>query len=385
MLDCDASFVSVPEFASIRRSLPASLMGATALRDGPHETVAKSGTAPVQKAERQTGETFTAAMQPAFFDHLPASDLPPIPVPPLVDLRAEAARHFTPPAAPQETEAAGLADPDLHAPDSAVGADQRPVTPRRPLRFTSARGADEATPVSLPSFDLFEGVFEDNSLEGPDVDPRLQRSRARARAHLAAMEATLTPVERNLWQDDVFEADTPAEPVQTRPIVEDLAEAPVENVVARAEGRAIPRRPVRHLSPSDAIRTPRPAPQIHDPLRDRLRDLRDILYTPTPEEAEAAAVAAAKPARQPVQAMVIAAVLGLVLPLVALVLSLFQSARQTLRTRLAALPKGLPNALTTALPSRGFAPRLSTAAVAALAALAIPIGLMGSGGLTPFL
>ena len=363
MLDCDASFVSVPEFASIRRSLPASLMGATALRDGPQDAVAKSGSTPVQKAERQNGETFTAAMQSAFFDHLPTSDLPPIPVPPLADLRAEAARNFTPPAAPAEAEVA----PDLSMPDAVAEAEARPVTPRRPLRFTAARSTDEATPVSLPSFDLFEGVFEDSALEGPGVDPRLQRSRARARAHLAAMEATLAPFERNLFHDEAPEVVAPVQPIAHDVLVEEPVEAPLDNVVTRTEGVPVPRRPVRHQTPGDASRTQRPAPQIQDPLRDRLRDLRDILYTPSPEEASAAALAAAKPARPPVHAMALA----LLMPLLALVSALFQTAGQKLGTSLAALPK----ALSKALPARGFAPRLATAA-ATLAAIAIPIDLI---------
>ena len=367
MLDCDASFVSVPEFASIRRSLPASLMGATALRDGRQDAVAKSGSSPVHKAERQNGETFTAAMQPAFFDHLPTSDLPPIPVPPLADLRAEAARNFTSPAAPAEAEAT----PDLSIPDATADAEARPVTPRRPLRFTAARSADEATPVSLPSFDLFEGVFEDSVLDGPNVDPRLQRSRARALARLAAIEATLSPVERNLWHDDAPEAVAPAPTVQADagPQTAPTMAAP-DTVVTRGEGVPMPRRPVRHLTPSDANRTPRPAPQIQDPLRDRLRDLRDILYTPSPDEAEATAVA--KPARKPIHAMALA----LLLPLLALASALFQNAGQTGRTGLAArpmaLPMGLSKVLSKALPSFTFAPRLTTAA-ATLAAIAIPI------------
>lgn len=367
MLDCDASFVSVPEFASIRRSLPASLMGATALRDGPQDAVAKSGSAPVQKAERQNGETFTAAMQPAFFDHLPTSDLPPIPVPPLADLRAEAARNFTPPAAPPATTVEAEVAPDLSMPEAVAEAEARPVTPRRPLRFTAARSTDEATPVSLPSFDLFEGVFEDSALDGPGVDPRLQRSRARALARLAAIEATLAPFERNLFHDDAPEVVAPVQPVAHDVLVEEPVEAPLDNVVTRTEGVPMPRRPVRHLTPGDASRTQRPAPQIQDPLRDRLRDLRDILYTPSPEEAEATALAAAKPARPPVHAMALA----LLMPLLALVSALFQTAGQKLGTSLAALPR----ALSKALPARGFAPRLATAA-ATLAAIAIPIDLI---------
>ena len=372
MLDCDASFVSVPEFASIRRSLPARLMAATALHDGPEEACTRPASAPLHKAERQAAESFTT-MCPAFVDHLPVSDLPPIPVPPLADLRAEAARHFAPaPETIDETD-------DLAQPAPEVDAEARPVTPRRPLRFTAARSAEDAAPVTLPSFNLFDGVFEDTALDGPGVDPRLQRSRARARAHLAAMEAALTPVERNLWHDDP-EPEPPAQPVLARAATEDATTA---EATPRTDAACLPRRPVRHLTAADIRRTPRPAPQIHDPLRDRLHDLRDILYTPTPEETEAAAAAAAH-RREPLPQRA----LSVLLPMVALLLTALQAARLVLRAMAKttlpqpspvaqpmALPTVLMQALQRALPARSFAPRLAAAA-AVLVATALPTGLM---------
>lgn len=376
MLDCDASFVSVPEFASIRRSLPARLMAATALHDGPEEALASAASTPLQKAVRQVEESFTA-MCPAFVDHLPGSDLPPLPVPPLADLRTEAARSF----APAPAALADENDPALPAP-LANEPEARPVTPRRPLRFTAARSVEDAAPVTLPSFNLFDGVFEDTRLEGPGVDPRLQRSRARARAQIAAMEATLTPVERNLWHDDPDDQKM-AQPVLARTALEDSASAPAE-AAPRAEGAALPRRPVRQLTAGDVRRTPRPAPQIHDPLRDHLRDLRDILYTPTPEEVEAATLAAAQQ-RQPLQQRVF----SLLLPLVALLFTALQASRVLFaavlkalpQPPLAALPKSLPPALTQALqhawPPRGLTPRLAATA-AALVGAAVPLGLMAS-------
>ena len=376
MLDCDASFVSVPEFASIRRSLPARLMAATALQDGPEEALARPVSAPPHKVERQAEESFTA-MCPAFVDHLPVSELPPIPVPPLADLRTEAAKSFAP-SRTAENEAEDLALPAAAETDSDVDAEARPVIPRRPLRFTAARGAEDSAPITLPSFDLFEGVFDDTGLDGPGVDPRLQRSRARARAHLAAMEAALTPVERNLWHDDP-EPELPAQPVLARAATEDIATA---EAAPRAEGAPMPRRPVRHLSAADARRTQRPAPQIHDPLRDRLRDLRDILYTPTPEETEAAAQAAAH-RREPLPQRA----LSMLLPMLALLLSTLQAARLVLGAmgktlpqpstvaQPMALPTALMQALQRALPARGFAPRLGAAA-AVLVATALPTGLM---------
>ncbi|PLL13127.1 hypothetical protein C0V75_06830 [Tabrizicola sp. TH137] len=357
-------------------------------------------------------------MRPAFFDSLPKSDLPPLPaVPPLADLRAEAAAsHVSPaPEAPPAPEA------------QAEEPETRLITPRRPLRFTSARGAEDAAPVSLPSFNLFDGVFDDDSLSGPDVDPRLLRSRARARAHIAAMEAALAPEQRNLWHDD------PAPEPKARPVMQTIAEPAAPIVAATAAEPAtliVPRRPVRHLTPADSTRSARPQPQIHDPLRDRLRDLRDILYTPTPEEAEAAA--AAETRQHPLPALALAATLGMALQVLAFLTGLFLTviqAGRTLRQRshAAARPATVTATITatstspateeraapettqtqpipkrrvggsraarllapisrlTALwPARSFGPGLAAAAAAA-ATLAIPIGALASPALLPFL
>ncbi|WP_158241793.1 hypothetical protein [Tabrizicola sp. TH137] len=417
MLDCDISFLPVPEFTSSRSPLSARLMAATALAEGPQAASTSRADHPAQSAERHPAETFTA-MRPAFFDSLPKSDLPPLPaVPPLADLRAEAAAsHVSPaPEAPPAPEA------------QAEEPETRLITPRRPLRFTSARGAEDAAPVSLPSFNLFDGVFDDDSLSGPDVDPRLLRSRARARAHIAAMEAALAPEQRNLWHDD------PAPEPKARPVMQTIAEPAAPIVAATAAEPAtliVPRRPVRHLTPADSTRSARPQPQIHDPLRDRLRDLRDILYTPTPEEAEAAA--AAETRQHPLPALALAATLGMALQVLAFLTGLFLTviqAGRTLRQRshAAARPATVTATITatstspateeraapettqtqpipkrrvggsraarllapisrlTALwPARSFGPGLAAAAAAA-ATLAIPIGALASPALLPFL
>ena len=354
MLDCDASFVLVPEFASIRRPLPSRLTAVTAPSDDPAEGIATPASVPPQGPERQNGESFTLSARPAFIDSLPAFDMPPLPVPPMADLRAEAARGFSP------ADLAPTLSPEAEdtAPAAEADSDPRPVTPRRPLRFTSARGAEDAAPVTLPSFNLFDGVFEDPALNGPDIDPRLQRSRARARAQLAAMEATLTPVERNLWHDD-----DPAPMPAPAPLATDEAVAP------HPEGAILPRRPVRHIMPADLARRPRPLPQIEDPLRDRLRDLRAILYSPTEEDL-------AEPVAQPTRLPLPQQMADLAVRMIILVAGLLLTARHALPSR-ARLP----------LPAL-FGPRLTprlTMAVAALAAVAIPLGLIMPDDLLPFL
>lgn len=372
MLDCDASFVSVPEFASIRRPLPARLKAETALSDGSAEGIANPFSVPSQRTERQNGESFTPAGRPAFFDSVPAFDMPPIPVPPLADLRSEAARGFSPAdLAPIDLAPNGglpKAPPTAKpAPDDAateVDTDPRPVTPRRPLRFTAARGAEDIAPVALPSFNLFDGVFEDPALDGPDIDPRLQRSRARARAQLATMEAALTPVERNLWHDDdPAPAPAPAAPPAPTQIVTDAA------LSARPDGTAQPRRPVRHITSADLVRSPRPLPRIEDPLRDRLHDLRSILYTPTEEDL----AAVAHPSRPPLAQRMADLARGMVMLIAGLLLTVLHALPSVARLRLPSLPAG-PRP----------APRM-TLATLVLAAVAIPVGIMVPTDLLPFL
>ena len=381
MLDCDASFVSVPEFASIRRPLPARLKAATALSDGSAEGIATPFSVPSQRTERQNGESFTPAARPAFVESLPAFDMPPIPVPPLADLRSEAARGFS----PADLAPADLTPADL-APKSGAQAappippqvepDPRPVTPRRPLRFTAARSIEDAAPVALPSFNLFDGVFEDPALAGPDIDPRLQRSRARARAQLATMEAALTPVERNLWHDDdPAPAPAPAAQPAAAQIVTDAAQNKDHNTAqdatlsARPDGTAQPRRPVRHITSADLVRTPRPLPRIEDPLRDRLHDLRGILYTPTEEEL----AAAANPPRHSQAQRMADLARGMVMLIAGLLLTVLHALPSPARLRLPSLPAG-PR----------LAPRMTLATIA-LAAVAIPVGIMVPTDLLPFL
>lgn len=390
MLDCDASFVSVSEFASIRRSLPARLMAATALSDAPAEGLSPASplAAPSASADRPSGSAVASALHPAFVDHIPAFDMPPLPVPPLADLRAEAARGLS----PAPAEPAGE-DADDAAP-AATGDDPRPVTPRRPLRFTAARSAEDAAPVTLPSFNLFDGVFDDPTLQGPDIDPRLQRSRARARAQLAAMEAALSPVERNLWHDDpapepLTRQPATAEVATDRPAaaVDAMADHPAET---QPEGAARPRR-VRHITPSDTARTPRPEPQTRDPLRDRLHDLRAILYPQLDGDTAPPAPRQPTPFRQGrAFALAMLAVIG------GLFLRLWPAMmprRPANAAPDAALPPAdRPAAQATSSPAprlglrlgiRLPAPRLAVA-MAALA-LAIPVGLLVPTDLLPFL
>lgn len=284
MLDCELSFLSVSEFASSRRPLSARLMSATALAEAPDgPDTARKADGSSRLSERQVAETFTPAA-PVYFDSLPASEMPPLPLRP-GPTHAQAAGGTAAPHAAGHTEpdAAGFCDmAAVAAPDAPAAAEDiaaapsRGITPRRPMRLTAARSIAEAAPIAQPSFNLFDGVFEDDSLDGPDVDPRLQRSRARARARLIAAEAALSPVERNLWHDDVPAADMQvaggAEPA--------VAPQPQE---ARTRPGPTPRRPTRHLSLAELSRRVRPLPAPQDPLRERLCDLRAILYAPDPE------------------------------------------------------------------------------------------------------
>lgn len=150
------------------------------------------------------------------------------------------------------------------------------VTPRRPLRFTFARTVDDSPALPLPLPDLFEGVFD--SPDRDAGDDRIRRSRARARALLDAREAALDPAARNLWHDDGQEDDTAGTAAtSTLPAAAAAAAPPAETG----------RRRIRHLTAADLARDRArrnaPAPQAHeaitDPLRDRLRDVRCVLYS----------------------------------------------------------------------------------------------------------
>lgn len=151
--------------------------------------------------------------------------------------------------------------PSANATSTPPGADARTVTPRRPLRFTASRSAEDAPAIALPVPNIFEGIFDD---EEQLTDPRLLRSRARARALLAAHESRLSDAERNLWYDD---------PEPPRPSVP----APSDTTAQQTGGRR-----VRHLTAADIARH-RPADTpIHDSLRVRLQDVRAALYDPNP-------------------------------------------------------------------------------------------------------
>lgn len=139
-----------------------------------------------------------------------------------------------------------------------TAADPRPVTPRRLLRFSSARAAEDAPVLARPVLNLFDGVFDEDDTP---TDPRLLRSRARARRLLAAHEAGLSDAERNLWHDDP----------QPQPAPETASPEP------EPQGRRI-----RHLTAADIA--PHPPEPVHDPLRDRLHAARDALYLPHPDD-----------------------------------------------------------------------------------------------------
>lgn len=197
----------------------------------------------------------------------------------------------------------------------------RAITPRRPMRFTFAREPVEPGRIALPTPNLFDGVFDTNTLAGPDIDPRLQRSRARALARLAAHEATLPPEARNLWHDDGCEADIAPLAAETISHTTDAtlsashAEAAPEIATTVATGPVTPRRAVRQIAVTR--RTPRPRPEAaapHDPLQDQLHQIRDALYAPLPaaaDTAEEAQVPAKAPAQTPVFARLVALIMAL--------------------------------------------------------------------------
>lgn len=205
-------------------------------------------------------------------------------------------------------------------------ADNRPVTPRRPLRLTSARPAGDSPAIALPVPNIFEGVFD---TEDSLVDPRLQRSRARARSLLATREAALTPAERNLWHDD-------------EPAPAPAPEAPTAASEPTRSGRR-----VRHLTIADlAKRNHAQVPVTSDPLRDRLTAIREALYAPDPE-AEALAKNA-RPLAQRLTAQVLNVVLLTVaLPVGAVVatITVLRGADLTLSSRAVALVGALTGIL----------------------------------------
>lgn len=188
--------------------------------------------------------------------------------------------------------------PDSLGPDSlsiaqapqadAPQADARPVTPRRPLRFSFARTAEDAAPVTLPVSNIFLGIFDEDDLSTAGVDPRLARSRHRARAILAAREAALPAEEANLWHD------FGPEPAQDHITAPAPASAPAVDSTTAPRGR----RPVRHLSSADLVAHRQIDPPTPDPLQDHLHRIRDAIYAPDPEaEAAEAAARPSLPAR----------------------------------------------------------------------------------------
>lgn len=192
-------------------------------------------------------------------------------------LMAEAAQP-----APDQPASPGDAAAASATPTTEAEADTRPVTPRRLLRFTSSRVAEDAPAIALPVPNIFEGVFDD---EDHLTDPRLLRSRARARALLAAHEALLSDAERNLWHDD-----PEPEPPPPAPVVTETAQ--------ERSGRR-----VRHLTAADiAPHRPDDAP-IHDSLRDRLQLVRAALYDPDPDAPPAPPPKPAMTERVTVQAL----------------------------------------------------------------------------------
>ena len=155
----------------------------------------------------------------------------------------------------------------------------RPITPRRPMRFTFARETGEPTPVAPPAFNLFAGVFQEDSLEHPDLDPRLRRSRERAMARIAAHEAALPPEARNLWFDDAEAAQGTSVAIAEASLSSEASPPSVESDVTH------PRRVVRHICVKRrAEEAPAPAATIRDPLQDHLHRIREALYTVDPSD-----------------------------------------------------------------------------------------------------
>jgi hypothetical protein len=203
--------------------------------------------------------------------------------------------------APLACDATAVLDPQIAAQfanSEPATAEARPVTPRRPLRFSFARSAEDAAPVTLPVSNIFAGIFDEDDLSTAGVDPRLARSRHRARAILAAREASLPIEEANLWHD--FGTTPIAEPAPTP-----AQATPDLDATTALRGR----RPVRHLTSADLLaHRPTEAP-VQDPLQDHLHRVRDALYAPDPEaEAAEAAARPSLPARLAAHALNLALV-----------------------------------------------------------------------------
>lgn len=316
MLDSDASFFLVPEFQSSRGARRNSSAPLSDLRFG-----AVSGAELCMCLMPDPGTLGVAAfanLTPATANAVPTSEID-------IDLLEGPApdgnASITGTVDDHAADSFALHEDDPNAfptdldPFATESHDIRAVTPRRPMRFTFAREAVEHSRLILPIPNLFESAFEDDSLDGPGIDPRLQRSRARARARLAAHEAALPPEARNLWFDDGSELPAPDAVVQAAPDTETITITMSETCASDGSDGHAPRRAVRHLSVTR--RTPKPhraLAEIHDPLQDHLHQVREALYTPSPEEETTVLAAVPQPALLlRISASVSAALMGLAL------------------------------------------------------------------------
>lgn len=295
MLDSDASFFLVPEFQSsrgARRTIRAPLSdlqfgpayGADlAFAPAPHHGIPEHGT--TNRADHAAIILPGANAVPtalAADDFAPHADhvIPPAPQRADDISPAPCALDDASPLYPPQPAAVATDAPASDIPDS------RSVTPRRPMRFTFAREVAEPGRAALPIQNLFDGVFDDSTLTGPGIDPRLQRSRARAVARLAAHESSLPPEARNLFCDDgtddthdAIHDDLSDAAPQTPPLTVTATTAANDGT----DGTA-PRRAVRHLAVTRRAPRPKVNPAaIHDPLQLHLHQVRDALYAPDPE------------------------------------------------------------------------------------------------------
>ena len=279
MLDIEAPFAPVPEFHTTRLSVAERALLSHERREGVEILTTKAIPAiampecaivasPVKAL--LNGGSETAGWNPQFgavFAPPPSEALPEqgVDTPALPDLPASALE--------QSTQSDSIQTPSL---DDA-GTLARPVTPRRPMRFTFARESGDAAPISLPSFNLFDGVFQDDMLNQPELDPRLRRSRERALARIAAHEAALEPEARNLWCDDDFGGETPAASDQQPTFHQTETANPTQTDAVS------PRRVVRHISVRRSSERAN-LEMVRDPLQDQLHRIRDALYTIDPAD-----------------------------------------------------------------------------------------------------